>query len=255
VLLPKSPHLNVDGIYRRKAELYARLLEYVDKVLTADDVDSIAVDFLRICKLSFKNKHMKKSLQSLVGRKLTKDGSNGAKEIAWRIAGNTSKLKNKPVFSWTLQAEMEWVSIEIVDVKPVKKNTKGKQIIEIVCRVNSGSPAGMHFIRKFPLKFMPLFAGQLGFDRKEKWKLSIRELVRMRFRALLLPDMSNCNIKFEDFKVQPSDRTTNKHIITFRKLKCPRGKLCPCYECPVSYFDCPGGCRPATIGEDDDSSS
>ena len=231
--LPKVPSCNIMSLHDLRDKVEGILDRYDGVRVDSDILCGIAKDLCTFCQVN-KEGAMFGTLRSLLTAIMSPEL---AKETSYRVVGNLAVINSGEngviVPTWDGQPEEEWVATSIIDA--YRSHTfKGKPTIGLVFRVLNGRPAGHIFHRSFPKRFMPIFAGDVGFGR-DKWRTDPRDLCFMVLRTYLLKSQ---RLEFDDYKATAGDVKLNKMLIRQRKEPCPRKFKHRCSVCPVGRDEC-----------------
>ena len=183
------------------------------------------------------------SLTNLLGCKLTEQT---AKDTAWRLAGNRTRLqRGLAVPPWNVQKYAEWVPVEIRSWEAARK--RGKYGGNYVFVILAGTSCSLK-IRVFWSSAVSQYVSRMVGYTSNKRSYPIHhpsELVRMRLLSLIEPRLS---FDFPSFWKVTAASYLNRHnlrIIQLRRrragkyiISCPSGFSWPCYQCPAGYNDC-----------------
>ena len=209
----------------------AELLEQYDGVrIDSDVLSEIAEKLCVVCEVD-ESGAMFESLRHLL---LAIMSPELAEETAYKVTGNVAAFNSgRVVPTWDGQPGEEWAAAMIVDAYS-SHTSLGKPTTGLVFRVINGLPAGKTFYRSFPKRFMPIFAGDLGFGR-DKWHTNPRDLCFMVLRVYLLKSE---RLEFDDYKATAGDVKLNKMLIRNRQEPCSRGFKYRCSACPFGRDEC-----------------
>jgi len=193
------------------------------------------------------------SLRDLVGQEITRDL---ARTVAWRLAGNISKLRvGKEAGPWVHQAEEEWVPAQIISYS-FKRSRWGEAGGLYRLRILAGSACPMILQQWWRSQFVRLLATRLGYStgRGAFPMRHISELVNLRVWLLLDPKLSQEKPGFYLVRCSSGLLKWNKQIVHMRyrqfdgkPWRCPRDYTHPCCECEVGYLDCPASTHRETV--------
>jgi hypothetical protein len=182
------------------------------------------------------------------------DGALGT-QLAWRLAGNLAALKaGVPVGPWTCQRQLEWVPVQVLSGRP-EVTRFGKAGYRYRLRYLAGTPAGKDGAIFWSHRQLAYLAtDQLGFTgpkaKKQRPYLHPAQLVRLRFYALLEPELSLEAPAFRQVRVPAGLLAHNTAILDIRArlAPCPRRYPHPCHNCAIGYLEpkpgCPAACHP-----------
>ena len=251
---PKAPSFNVKQILRRQDVLYEKLFldaDLVGRDLTGDELSRAMVALAG----QFPGTDasvVAATLQPYAGTYLS---YATCRDIAWRIAGNVSRLRdNEPVLTWTIQRDYEWVPVQIRSFESVLIKNKHKCMYTM--KVLAGSPCTMTINDTWSRKFVGYVGRRIGFTAPwNKGPLKHpAELVNLRLIVYLDPTLSRPGQpRFKQLECPSGMLKWNKQLIGKRNWwlnkqpwYCPQGFQHRCYECHVGYLDCDASCHPTT---------
>lgn len=216
------------------------------------------------------------SLRSLAGRSLTEEVAG---EACWRLAGNLHRLlAGRTVPPWTVQTEIEWVTVQIDSVVKRFRRYKAKtqeqsmqaDVKGMVSRagaivryiVLNGLPAGKMFEKFWTTDLCETIKSEFGFDKfnREKFSrnvsvrppwpfLDVREFYRMRLQVRLEPEL--CQFGELGFKELRGTSATKAWCRGIMRKRLRDGFACPanyaddfpCHSCPAGLTSCPAACH------------
>lgn len=143
--------------------------------------------------------------------------------------------------------------VEIIDVsKGYSLSSPPKPGIVLKLKIIDGKFCPLTFKRWVSKKFLYILAKELGLKgRKTSYSGNPRELVGMRFVALVKRSEKTHTVTFERFFVGQF-KQHNVKLYKLRKTPCPKGIKVSCHSCFIGKDKCPvpkRACRPLTIKE------
>jgi len=168
-------------------------------------------------------------------------------DLAWRLAGNTDKLKkNKPVLAWVYPGTVEWVPMQVMRVFPAAE-FRGEPQCSVQFRVLAGSACPMLVTKLFVRRALSVIGRELGFTNGRGGRSMQRseEMTGLRLYGKLEPEFArNGRPGFFEVRCPASLQDYNLAILKLRfrqGVDCPRRYRHECHACPVGYVECLGG--------------
>ena len=196
---------------------------------------------------------IQESLTDILGKQLN---DRTIKATAWRLAAGASRLRRgRLVPVWSGQTAKEHVQVQFVDCRFQSRRGRPSAVFSLV--ILNGTPAGREIRTWYTTDFCMMLGRRLGYTsiRHGFPMRSYRELVGLRMAVLLEPEYSTAQAPgFRHVKGTPSAIKWNKTIIGLRfrtycgkRWHCPKNHQWACFECPVSYSECPASVRKEPI--------
>ena len=255
-MIDKTPRLtpfNINSVMRVKRTVQdsPEVVKFIGADLSVEDYAELVDCLEGVLPSGISRPAIYDSLLHLVGRTLT---SEELPKIAWRLAGNLSRLRrHEAVPAWTTQTSLEWVPAQIVESLLGRdyKQTLGSTFS---FRILAGTSAGLIVSKFWTARYCGFLSGSMGFTRSYgKYPYSdLIELVGLRLYLLCDPEHSGNRPGFNSVRVTPSLEDFNKDKI---KIRLRDGFDCPknfpiirvCRKCPVGYDECPAAVHPRTF--------
>lgn len=243
------------------------LLFHSQEVISGEGLQQVLNTLQRLLPDSIPRQALQDSLVELLGQPLDRPR---ALKLAWRLAGNTARLKaGHAVPVWSCQREPEWVPVVVVRLDRESRHlpTPGGKREQVPgglarLRVLAGTPAGMFFEKWWTQRFISHHRQLFGFARfrrrPENLKPGqlflgfedIRQLAGFRLSALLTPASCARGLDCEKIRCPSSLQEHNKELLTLRarlRVPCPRGYSHACHVCWLGQEHCRAGCHPRTF--------
>lgn len=175
-----------------------------------------------------------------------------------RVAANFELLvAGRPVLSWGGISDNVVAPLQIVHIKSGWSRGKKPVLgVSIKFRVIDGEACAVEFRRWFPIKFLFVFAKELGignYRTKHHYSGGPNELYGMRFVATLVnSEYERGAVTFERY-AGGQFISYNRKLIALRGEPCPLGYSWECHACSYGEDECPAAkpisraCRPLTL--------
>lgn len=248
--LPPCPNFPLRQIFQTRDEIVRRC-DCVGELLTYNRLREWANNMALVLRVP-----ADVVLQSC--RHLTDQSLSNGKlvEIAWRLAANTPELvAGRAVLEAREQPVSEWVAIQILEVNPQSKQTKGRPQPGAVLQLKflTGRLASRQIPYWLSSAQCGLLAWRSGFTAASKQRPFQRStlLTCLRVACYLLPPGGQagkiCHIGQLD--CPPALEAYNRTILKLRyrsSMACPFGYTHECCECAVGYDNCEAATHPTT---------
>jgi len=228
---------------------------------TADKsiLESIAQSASRILSSNVSEDIVYRSIENLAGKILT---IRLIYETSWRLSGNIRLLSiGVPIKPWNRQVDREWVPFQITEYdyksSASRKMRDGNKVFFHTFKLQTlaGTPCPILVSKSWSTTGLSIVSKILGFSNswgKNPYK-SPRQFVGMRFRGLLLPEVSTEVMPgFRELKSTSTMLKWNKDLLKIRAraigdFSCPEEfnpVLVPCHSCFRGYESCQAATHP-----------
>lgn len=233
---------------RRTIKL-ALLTEINDETIQGDVFRKLVDSVQQLLPGNIQRAVIEDSLRSSVGKKATPEIVD---EMAWRMAGNYQRLKQRrAVPPWHVQKIAEWVPTQIVSCRR-EQNNKGTLGATFGFKALAGTSCTRTIPSWWSLKFARFYAPEFGFGTQARGDREIRfpymspeQLVGTRAYVQVTPELSNREPGFKIFGIPPVMKKWNTALVKKRfrattdfrcALKLPVDY--PCHRCPAGFSTC-----------------
>lgn len=240
-------------VFKRRDKIKKAILEgHEFGVPEGQSFETLVDDVLEVLPKKISRTVVWESLATLAGSEID---NKTAVETAWRIAGNTDKLKKREIVStWTGQPYPEWVPIQVMSMKP-KRNLR-QLGYDVKTRILSGLSASLYIEDFWTRRFCFHLGSHLGFrpyrgrDLDEFFRMKDpRELVHLRTYVLIEPEQSVTKPVFRLFREKddlPPGLLGHNRLLIRKRARVSEGENCPfgfppthfCYSCHVGHDRC-----------------
>lgn len=235
-------------IIDRRDNLFTHAFQpYIGSRLVGDTVRDVTNDVLGQLPQTVSRDAVFESMRVLAGTTLTRAG---AKELAWRLAGNVDQLiEGNPVHPWVRQLHDEAVPVRIERLR--HSNRRDLKGWTLICRALAGSPCPMVFPQFFSDRSCKAIARTLGFSAPwGRYPFSTPlYFVGLMFFAHLEAERSHETPYFKTVSNTSGLKKQNcaKLEVRCRARPCPRGFTHDCAKCWLGYNECPAAIYPQTL--------
>jgi hypothetical protein len=209
----------------------------------------------------FGNPYFTDSLRYLAGHKLTLSALDA---LVWRLAANVRWLRDRSLGPWQRQPFNEWVSAQIIWVRPrMGGKRQAERGCDVAFRVMSGMPCGEEIVQWWSVKRGFAMAGYrdekgrgFGFSRRRGRDplaayypfLDPRQFVTLRCLLLIEPHLCEEGPGFRRIAFDAATVEYNHNQQRYRARRdaehaCPWSypRSLPCHKCAIGYDQCQAG--------------
>ena len=213
------------------------------------DPDTLTASLLSHLPVDIPYDTLFESVRYLSGQRLTWAPSA---QLAWRLAGNISQLKNGvPVHPWTVQRADEWVPLQVLRATKTR-DRRNNFVFNMLFRVMAGTSCPMKINGVWSTRAARAIASQLGFSRP--WGSypyrSPYDLVGLRLMGMIEAARSRTAPEFHEIYCSDSFRKWNRDNVLKLRLrvgrKCPNNFTFACRQCAYGYDVCAAATHPKT---------
>lgn len=242
------PKFNLTRIRTVRQRIYSRVfVERLNEVMHGPTLVAAVRDLHRTIPAANRDA-VAETLRVYVGETLTEEL---CVQLCWRIAGNIDKLKQGlPVRPWVGQVVSEWMPLQILRVRPVRRF--GNISYECTFKVLAGSACPMQVMRYMSRAALKYIARKVGFS-----KLSgaypyrhVEDLTGLRLLGqFTAADIRDGQPSFREIACPASMAKWNRDqyiSVRTRKLPCPSKFNHTCAKCAYGTDRCAYAVHPVT---------
>lgn len=244
----KTKGFSYRRVMDRRDRIFAHALRpYIGSPLVGTTVRDVTNDVIAQLPLTVSHDALFESIRVAAGTTLT---ASGAKELAWRLAGNVERLNaGQPVHPWVRQVHDETVPVRVERIRHVRKwDVPGWMLF---CRALAGSPCPIVFPQFFSSRSCRVIAKSLGFSASwGRYPFSTpMYFVGLMFVAKLEAEKSNETPYFQTISNTSGllSQNRSKLEVRCRARPCPRGYQHQCAKCWLGYDECPAAIYPKSL--------
>lgn len=255
VELPRLNSCDIDLVLRLRNKLSEILqFELEGQILTGRVFFRLVDLLLENLPISVWPPALEDSVRHLAGRPCSYELM---RETCHRLAGNLVRLRHRrPVVPWDCQRHSEWVPVQVMSSRysRIKTKTGSRTGHSFVFKILAGTSCPRTIVKFWSGRQCAFFAPRLGFSRPWRDKddnpapypySSARELVSLRFYALIEPSLSQSEPGFKHMGFPASVLEWNREKMQQRLRRLP-GRACPvgypntfpCHRCHIGFDRC-----------------
>lgn len=237
---PKAvPNFNAEKIAARASEIHKILFPYKEQKLSADQVNKLCDDLVKVLPYSIDNTVLFAALSKFTLIAIAKDD---IKFLSWRLAGDIDNLRftSRGLSLDRTTAGPGWCLVKCVEAQEAVIRGEFKYILKFFCL--AGPWAGVEVELPVSTNMAKIVASRIGFNRRKK-ETRMRhpsEFVGLRLSLFIAPDTTREGSPpvITEYAVKAKYLKTNKEIIRGRNSPCLTKQANSCWVCMKGQDEC-----------------